>query len=114
MARYERRKNNLTRTVNECCFVECLRRYKPSELPAKRPVGRPRKQLLPEPTTSSLTPGTASQSTCRLSTPTEEQEEDCEIVNLDTDNPEQPPKKRGHYCSYSLQFKMSVVEEVCG
>ena len=27
--------------------------------------------------------------------------------------PEQPPKKRGRYRSYSLQLKMSVVEEVC-
>lgn len=82
-------------------FVEFLRRFKPScEPPAKRPVGRPKKQLLPpEKTTSNKA---------------EENEE--QFFNLDSDNDADSPspkkQKRGHYRTYSLHYKMAVLEEV--
>lgn len=80
--------------------------------PGKRPVGRPRKRAAATATTSSKCATSASGDSVVVQKQSQETQDELPQDTRKSD--EQPPvaKKRGKYRSYSLGFKMSVVEEV--
>ena len=76
-------------------FVDFLRSFKPCTSVKKRPVGRPKKSIASTVTGASVAVTNTS-------------------VNYEEENAHTPPAKkiRGHYRTYSLNFKISVVREL--
>lgn len=90
-------------------FLEFLRCFKPicNPQPEKRPVGRPPKRKRSETMVDIEHTGTENS--------TNSDEINDQLVDLTSEEPatmDLTRKGRGHYRSYSLQFKMSVVAEV--
>ena len=98
--------------------IDFLKRFKAPSQPLKRPVGRPRAVSTlaaaqsPSSSVQQLTSGpshaTSTASADVISTPIESSDS-----ADDTDeSPQQKKAKRGHYRSYTVQFKKTVVTDI--
>ena len=91
-----------------------MKRFKPISDSAKPPVGRPKKCPWEGNTSSPTSSNSTHDDDDVEQSQITENQDNLTLGQSDSDDHEPPTvkKKRGHYRSYSIQFKMSVVEEM--